>query len=60
VNTPRYITTPSGVRIGSAYQPPPARLDRDHQKVQAALLESRTAFPVHRMHRLLGAIVRWL
>lgn len=41
-----YITTPSGVRIGSAWTPPPARMDRDAQTLQKALLDSRTAQPI--------------
>jgi hypothetical protein len=51
-----FITTPAGVRIGSAWQPPPARLDRDQQQVQAALLEPRTAQPLRGISRVFGAI----
>lgn len=51
-----FITTPAGVRIGSAWQPPPARLDRDQQQVQAALLEPRTAEPLRGAARVFGAI----
>jgi hypothetical protein len=37
-----YITTPSGVRIGSAYQRPLPRMDRDAERLQRALLDPRT------------------
>lgn len=60
MNAPRFITTPAGVRIGCAYQRPMPRTDRDHEKLQAALLEPRTARPVSPAQRLAGAIVRWL
>lgn len=53
-----YITTPAGVRISSAYQPPPARMDRDAQAIQRALLEPRTSQPLSPLARLLGAIWR--
>lgn len=56
----RYITTASGLRIGCAYQPPPARVEGDAQRVQAALLEERTTQPQTRLQRLLGAIWSWL
>lgn len=60
MNGPRYITTSAGVRIGCAYQPPPARIGSDGERVQAALLEPRTALPMTALHRLLGAIWNWL
>lgn len=44
MNGVRYITTPSGVRIGSAYQPPAPRMDRDAERLQRALLDPRTAY----------------
>jgi hypothetical protein len=60
MNAPRFITTVSGVRIGCAYQQPPARVDSDQQRVQAALLESWTAQPMPLWRRVCLAIWRWL
>lgn len=60
MNAPRYITTPAGVRIGCAYQPPPARMQGDAVFVQAALLDQRTTEPQTWLQRLLGAVWRWL
>lgn len=56
----RYITTPAGVRIGSAYTPKPQRLTADQERMQAALLEPRTATPRSFLQRLLGALWRFL
>lgn len=61
--TPRAATlaiTRTGLRIGCAWTPPPARTDRDHQRLQAALLEPRTAAPQPLPARVAGAIWRWL
>lgn len=41
----RIITTPSGLRIGSAYTPPPARLSDDAERIQAALLATGRRCP---------------
>lgn len=56
----RVITTPAGVRIGSAFTPKPAPMDRDARAVQAALLDPRTASPLPSTLRLFGAIWRLL
>lgn len=50
----RYITTPSGVRIGSAYQPKPPIMSADHERLQAALFDPRTAKPLTGWRRILG------
>ena len=52
--------TRTGLRIGCAWTPPPAGTDRDHQRLQAALLEPRTATPLSLAARVAGAIWRWL
>ena len=54
----RYITTPSGVRIGSAYQPALARMDRDSERLQSALLNPRTKYP--RLALFFYAVWSWL
>lgn len=42
----RVLTTRTGLRIGSAYTPKPsAAMDRDHERLQRALLDERTAGP---------------
>ena len=58
--TPRYITTRTGVQIGALYQRPLPKLDRDHQTVQAALLEPSTAQPATLLARVVAPLVRWL
>ncbi|HYE41262.1 MAG TPA: hypothetical protein VEB23_15090 [Ramlibacter sp.] len=60
MNHPRYITTRSGVRIGSAWTPPPHRIDHDHHKLQTALLNPRTARPMNTAQRIAAAAWRWL
>ena len=60
MNAPRFITTPAGVRIGCAYQRPAPRLDRDHQTVQAALLDPRTTTRPTLIQRVAAPIWRWL
>ena len=57
--TPRYYNT-GKVLIGSAYMRPLPKLDRDHQTVQAALLEPRTAQPATLLARVVAPLVRWL
>lgn len=52
--------TATGLRIGIAHQRPPARIDREAERLQVALLEPRTARPLTLLQRLLGAIWRWL
>lgn len=59
MNTPRYYNT-GKVLIGSAYQRPLPRLDRDHQTVQAALLEPRTMQVPTLLARVVAPIARWL
>ena len=61
--TPRAASlaeTRSGLRIGCAWTPRPARFDRDHERLQAALLDPRTAMPPNPLMRLAGAIWSWL
>lgn len=60
MNTPRFITTRSGVRISSAYTRPPARVDGDHERVQAALLEPRTQRPPSPLARFIAVVFGWL
>ena len=60
MNQPRFITTPAGVSIGCAYQRPAPHLDRDHQQVQAALLDSRTTTRPTLIQRVAAPIWRWL
>lgn len=60
MNHPRFITTRAGVRIGSAWTPPPPRPSADQEAVQRALLDPRTSIPARALHRLVGAVVRWL
>jgi hypothetical protein len=56
----RCYTTRTGLRIGIAYMKPPARMQGDAVKVQAALLEPRTARPMSRLRLLVGRAVAWL
>lgn len=66
--TMRYIPHGSGYvldtgkcLIGRAYTPPPPRIvSRDAERIQAALLDARTARPLPLMQRVLGAVVAWL
>ncbi len=60
MNAVRYITTRSGVRIGSAWTPPPARIEGDATRIQSALLDERTARPQTVVQRLVGRIWSWL
>lgn len=60
MNHPRFITTRSGVRIGSAWTPPAPRPTADQEQMQRALLERRTRHPRPLFARFIGAIVRWL
>lgn len=53
-------TTRTGLRIGCAWTPPPARISADLEKVQAALLEPRTARPLSLLERIFGAVWRLL
>lgn len=65
--TMRYIPYGSGYvidtgkcLIGRAYTPPPPRIvSRDAERIQAALLDARTARPLPLMQRIAGAIWRW-
>lgn len=50
----RTTVTKSGIVIGGAYVPPPPRLTRDQEAIQAALLEPRTARPLTGARRILG------
>lgn len=52
-----YIST-GKVLIGCAYQPRPPRMDRDAQRIQAALLDQRTARPLPPVLAALGALWR--
>jgi hypothetical protein len=56
----RCYTTRTGLRIGIAYMKPPARMQGDAVKVQAALLEPRTRHAPSRLRRLVAPILRWL
>lgn len=49
------------VRIGIAYVPPaqPIR-SADAYRLQSALLDRRTALPVHPLRRFIAPLVRWL
>lgn len=60
MNSPRFITTTAGVRIGCAYQRPAPRPTRDHEHLQSALLEPRTAYRMSRLRMLVGRVWRWL
>lgn len=65
--TMRYIPHGSGYvidtgkcLIGRANTPQPPRIvSRDAERIQAALLDARTARPLSLMHRVFGAIWRW-
>lgn len=50
----RMVTTPAGITIGIAWQPPAPRLSRDHEHLQAALLEPRTERPLTGWRRFFG------
>lgn len=53
-------TTATGLRIGIAHQRPLPAIDREAERLQAALLEPRTARPLTPLQRVLGAAWRWL
>ena len=48
------------VQIGIAHVPKPPPLTADQERMQAALLERRTASPQSLIQRLFGRIWRWL
>lgn len=48
------------VQIGIAHIPKPQPMTADQERMQAALLDPRTAAPQSLTQRLLGAIWRWL
>jgi hypothetical protein len=48
------------VQIGIAHTPKPAPLTADQERMQAALLDQRTARPQPMLQRLFGAIWSWL
>ena len=52
--------TATGLRIGIAHQSPGARIEGDQVRLQAALLEPKTAQPRPLLLRLLGAVWGWL
>lgn len=53
----RVLTTRTGLRIGSAYTPKPsAAMDRDHERLQRALLDERTAGPRTEVVRVLSLL----
>jgi hypothetical protein len=56
----RHTVTRSGLVIGAAYQRPAPAATRDHEHLQAALLEPRTARPVSGLHKLAGRLWGWL
>lgn len=51
--------TSKGVVIGGAWQPKPPALAPDAERLQAALLDSRTSAPRPILMRLVGAFWRW-
>jgi hypothetical protein len=58
---PRVVPYHTGkVQIGIAYTPKPALLTADQERMQAALLEPRTALPQTPLQRLFGRIWSWL
>lgn len=52
--------TRAGIRIGCAYVPPPPSPSKDAQRLQAALLEPRTARPLPLLRRVAGVAWRFL
>lgn len=47
--------------IGIAHVPGPIKqFSRDQERLQAALLEPKTAIPATALHRLAGAVWQWL
>ena len=58
---PRHKVNTGRVTIGLAYvdKPQPIR-SMDAWRLQSALLEPRTAQPLHPLMRLISPIVRWL
>ena len=61
--SPRFAfmqTTRTGLRIGCAYVPTPPAPPKDGERLQAALLEPRTKYPVSLVRRVAGAVWGWL
>lgn len=60
--TNRYAThvTRVGIVIGGAYRPPRPAMTRTEERLQASLLEPRTAQPRTLLQMALGAFWRWL
>lgn len=50
----RLTVTRTGIAIGAAYVPPPQTPGSEAVRIQAALLESRTARPLTVLRRLFG------
>ena len=58
---PRHKVSTGKVVIGRLYVHPPMPIrSMDAWKLQSALLDSRTAHPMHPIRRLIAPIVRWL
>lgn len=58
--TASLTTTATGLRIGILHQRKPARLDAEALRLQAALLDQRTASPRPWFMRLIGRTYAWL
>lgn len=56
----RLATTATGLRIGIAHQRPLPAIDREAERLQAALLEPRTARPLLMLQRIVGRVWQWL
>jgi hypothetical protein len=55
------VTTSKGVRIGSAYVPPPAPIrSTDALQLQRALLDPRTAKRTTWVQRIIRGVIAWL
>lgn len=54
----RTVVTKAGIVIGGAYVPPAPRPSADHERIQAALLDSRTERPLTGWRRALGFLWR--
>mgnify|MGYP003514257598 CR=1 FL=1 len=48
-----------GIVIGGAIAPPVPTITQDGERIQAALLEPRTAHPLSLINRIAGAAWRW-
>lgn len=56
----RVLRTCRGIVIGGAIPPKPPEFSADAELIQEALLERRTARPLPALHRIAGAVWRWL